>query len=304
MVYVFHGHNLGNLPSFVTCILDPLRLLKRSKVRELTMLMMPMSTCVFLSRQQLSCCAEQSLSSGSLSMWVPFYSARWYFWVIQIRCVDTCNPHCHHPFPSGGRDLCCVSLGTLLWQEHRKALLKDCCVFHVSSAGRAHGTEWEGDLWDLHCLSSSHACLMGGLSQQSAWAQAIDWAGRKQCFYAFAWEWLRQCPPAVSKTLKTQKTEGSSGWPSFYRWEADTGGKEQSPQGCMPIRSWLTNRLGVGLADFLWSLSSCSPNLASCFVWVSLEANLGLCDRGNTMQVLMQGIISIWVTDKVFEETV
>lgn len=67
MVYVFHGHSLGNLPSFVTCILDPLRLVRRSKVRELTMLIMPMSTCVFLSRQQLSCCAEQSLRSGSLS---------------------------------------------------------------------------------------------------------------------------------------------------------------------------------------------------------------------------------------------
>lgn len=291
MVYVFHGHNLRNLLSFVTCVLDPLHLLRRSKVRELTKLMMPTSTCVFLSRQQLSCCADQSLSSGSLS------SAKWYFWVVQIWCVDTCNPHCHHPFPSGGRDLCCVSIGASLWQEHREALLKDCCVFHVPSAERAHGAEWEGDLWDRHCLSSSHACLMWGLSQQSAWARAIGWASEKQCFYAFAWEWLRQCLPAVSKTLRTQKPRGHLVDPHFI--EADTGGREQSLQSCMSIRGWLTNRLWVGLADFLWSLSSCS-NLTSCSVWVSLGENLGLCDHGNTLQVLMQSIISVGVTDKAF----
>lgn len=33
VVYRFHGHNLGNLPSFVTCVLDPLRLLRRSKMQ-------------------------------------------------------------------------------------------------------------------------------------------------------------------------------------------------------------------------------------------------------------------------------
>lgn len=48
-------------------------------------------------------------------------------------------------------------------------------------------------------------------------------------------------PICCFKNLKNTKTEGSSGWPSFYRWETDIGGREQSPQGCMFIRGWLTN---------------------------------------------------------------